>query len=435
MGVEFARVFKRKIMSTIRVGIIGTGSRGITCIGRQIAEQSAELDIVITAFCNRTASRMQIALDDVNEAAAKAGNAPFSPAFYSDPNDLINDDNVDLIVITSPTAAHAEATIPALRSGKKVYLDKPIAHTLEDSIAIREVEASESNPMIMGFTRRYEEPWIKLHDLVASGVIGDLKMMLIRAVLPYSFYFQTWHRTRAVSGGALNDKGSHYTDVFNWFAGVGAANSRAEKVNAFGGRNVFIEEDDAPEFCATCDRDCAYRAETAMPDTQDQMKGAVDRSYETETDPLKRKDNCVYKAGADIFDHATIHYQYNNGIVASIFYSVYGPQAEDEETLEIVGTKGRVILTRLRGEIDLITDYGEKRHEVIHCKSDAFESSHFGADRKLVQEIAAFARGGESPVNGWDGMEATRMILGAMKSIDDGGETVHFSSLPDGPGK
>ena len=412
-------------MSTLRVGIIGTGSRGITCIGRQIAEQSKELDITITAFCNRTESRMEIARDELNELAVASGNPPLSIRFHATAQQLINDPEVDLIVITSPTAAHAEATIPALRSGKKVYLDKPIAHTLEDSIAIRNAEVEAGNPMIMGFTRRYETPWLKLHEIVSSGKIGDLKMMLIRAVLPYSFYFQTWHRTRAVSGGALNDKGSHYTDVFNWFVG----DAKATQVNAFGGRNVFIEEEDAPEFCSVCDRDCPYRASEAMPDTQDQMKGAVDHSYETETDPLKRKDNCVYKSGADIFDHASIHYQYNNGVVANIFYNVYGPQADDEETLELVGTKGRIILTRLRGEIDIVTDYGEKSHEVIECKSEDFETSHFGADRKLVQKIAAFGRGEQSTVDGAYGLEATRMILAAMKSIDEGGVTVDLENF------
>ena len=412
-------------MSTLRVGIIGTGSRGITCIGRQIAEQSKELDITITAFCNRTESRMKIARDELNELAVASRNLPFSIRFHATAQELIDDPEVDLIIITSPTAAHAEATIPALRSGKKVYLDKPIAHTLEDSIAIRNAEVEAGNPMIMGFTRRYETPWLKLHEIVSSGKIGDLKMMLIRAVLPYSFYFQTWHRTRAVSGGALNDKGSHYTDVFNWFVG----DAKATQVNAFGGRNVFIEEEDAPEFCSVCDRDCPYRASEAMPDTQDQMKGAVDHSYETETDPLKRKDNCVYKSGADIFDHASIHYQYNNGVVANIFYNVYGPQADDEETLELVGTKGRIILTRLRGEIDIVTDYGEKSHEVIECKSEDFETSHFGADRKLVQKIAAFGRGEQSTVDGAYGLEATRMILAAMKSIDEGGVTVDLENF------
>jgi predicted dehydrogenase len=415
---------------TIRVGIIGTGGRGITCLGRQIAEQSNELNMSITAFCNRTESRMQVALDDVNAVAKAAGNGPFSPTFHSDPLALIGNDQVDLVVITTPTASHLEAAIPALKSGKKVYLDKPIAHTIADAVAIREAEQRSQNPMIMGFTRRFEKPWLDLHELMKSGVIGDLKMMLIRAVLPYSFYFQTWHRTRAISGGALNDKGSHYTDVFNWFAGT-----RCRQANAFGGRNVFKVRPDAPEFCSVCDdQDCQYRSKRSVTTTQDQTRGAVDKTFENETDPAKRKDNCVYKEGADIFDHATINYQYENGIVASIFYTVYGPQAEDEETLELVGTKGRMILTRLRGEIDLVTDYGERRQEIIQCKAEAFDTSHFGADRKLIQDIAAFARGGESPVNGWQGMEATRMALAAIQSIDEGGQTIRMADLPDGPG-
>ncbi len=415
---------------TIRVGIIGTGSRGITCIGRQIAEQASELDITMTAFCNRPESRMQVALQDVNEIAKAAGNDPFSPAFYRDPMDLIADDNVDTIVITTPTAAHREAAIPALRSGKKVYLDKPIAHTVEDSVAIREEEHRANNPMIMGFTRRYEQPWITLHEMLQSGVIGDLKMMLIRSVIPYTHYFMTWHRTRALSGGALNDKGSHYTDVFNWYAG----GSRCTQVNAFGGRNLFEVREDAPDFCAVCDdRDCPYRVERIESGTQDQTRGAVDQTFLNETDPTRRKDNCVYKAGADIFDHASIHFQYDNGIVASIFYAIYGPQAEDEETIELVGTKGRMILTRLKGEIDLVTDYGERREEIIQCKDEAFESSHFGADRRLIGDIAEFARGGPSPVNGWHGMEASRMILAAMQSIDEGGQTVRLSNVLDGP--
>ena len=155
---------------TIRVGIIGTGSRGITCIGHQIAEQRGELGLELTAFCNRTESRMQVALDDVNAVAKAAGNEPFSPTFYSDPKDLIADENVDAVVITTATASHLEAAVPALQSGKKVYLDKPIAHTLEDAVAIRDAEHGASNPMIMGFTRRYETPW--LSEYLVANLLG-----------------------------------------------------------------------------------------------------------------------------------------------------------------------------------------------------------------------------------------------------------------------
>ena len=416
---------------TIRIGIIGTGSRGINNIGRQVAEQSAALNLSIAALCDNSEHRLQIGADEINAAAVAAGNAPFTPTLYADALDLINDDNVNLIAITTPTSAHRDAAVPALESGKKVYLDKPMAHTVADALAIRETELRTRNPMIMGFTRRYERPWLELYAMLMRGVIGELKMMLIRAVLPYSRYFHMWHRNRAISGGALNDKGSHYADVFNWFA-----RGRATQVNAFGGRHVFTPRDDAPEYCAVCDDwACPYRAVSAESTSKDDLRGAIDETFYQSDDPRQRKDQCVYKPGADIFDHASVHYQYNNDIVATVFYNVYGPRADDEETFELVGTRGRMILTRLRGEIDLVTDYGERRHEIIECKAEAFETSHFGADRKLIQDIAAFARGCGTPVDGSQGLEATRMILAALQSIDEDGRTIRMVDVADVSGQ
>ncbi len=411
---------------TIRIGIIGTGSRGINNIGRQVALQSAELDLGITALCDTSDHRLEVGADSINADAVAAGNTPFTPTLYADPLELISDDNVDLVAITTPTAVHLESAVPALESGKKVYLDKPMAHTVEDAIAIREAELAADNPLIMGFTRRYERPWLELFGMLEQGVIGELKMMLIRAVLPYFRYFNMWHRSRAVSGGALNDKASHYADVFNWFA-----RGRALQVNAFGGRHVFAPRDDTPPFCAECDdRECPYRA-VSPAHLSEYLQGPVDAAFYEGSDPEHRKDHCVYKPGADIYDHASIHYQFDNGVVGTIFYNVYGPRADDLETFEIVGTRGRMILTRGRGEIDLVTDYGEWRHEVIECKAEAFESTHFGADRKLVQDMAAFARGQLKPVDGSHGLESTRMILAAMESIDDGGRTVRMGDVAD----
>ena len=412
---------------TIGIGIIGTGSRGVNNIGRHVAEQSATLNLSIAALCDSSQQRLRVGAEQINAAAVGAGNTPFTPALYADALDLIHDDNVDLIAITTPTSAHLEAAVPALESGKKVYLDKPMAHTIADAVAIREAELRTENPMIMGFTRRYERPWLELYDLLERGMIGDLKMMLIRAVLPYSRYFHTWHRYRSISGGALNDKASHYADVFNWFA-----RGRAVQVNAFGGRHVFTPRDDTPEYCPDCDDTaCPYRAISAVDLSTDYRHGVIDETFYQGSDAQHRKDQCVYKPGADIFDHASVHYQYDNGIVATVFYNVYGPRADDEETFELVGTRGRMILTRLRGEIDIVTDYGERRNEVIECKAEAFETSHFGADRKLVQDIAAFARGRKRPVDGTQGLEATRVILAAMQSIDEGGRTIRMADLSD----
>ncbi len=173
------------------------------------------------------------------------------PACTRGGTDLIDDPAVDLIVITSITDTHRQYAVPALRSGKKVYCDKPLAQNAEDAVAIVEAEAEAENRLIMGFTRRYEAPWRRAFGLLAEGTIGDLTMILIRDIIPYHRYLQAWWRRREWSGGALSDKGSHLFDVFNWFT-----QSRAVRAHGFGGRSVVEPDPLAPPRCTQGARAC-----------------------------------------------------------------------------------------------------------------------------------------------------------------------------------
>ena len=125
-------------------------------------------------------------------------------ASYEDYRDLLADERVRIVLVTSFTNEHRAHTIDALQRGKTVYLDKPIAVTREDATAIR--DAARRRPVLMGFTRRYEKSWVKAKQLVDEGAIGRLQMMQINSVVPYSRYLQTWHRRIERSGGSLNDK-------------------------------------------------------------------------------------------------------------------------------------------------------------------------------------------------------------------------------------
>jgi predicted dehydrogenase len=349
------------------------------------------------------------------------------PAHYTNGLDLVDDPNVDLIVITSITDTHRMFAVPALLSGSKVYCDKPLAQTAEDAAAIVEAEARTQNPLIMGFTRRYEQAWIKAYELLHDDVIGDLVMLQVRNIIPYHRYLTAWWRRRAWSGGALNDKGSHIFDVFNWFAG-----SRAVKVNGFGGRAMIQTDPDAPQRCRDCERDCPFRrrsAETGMPVATD-MKMHSGKSWLYETEEKYMDDVCVYAPGSDVYHNGSVHFSYENGVIASYFYTIFGPPAKDEETLELVGTRGRLILTRHTGELDIVTDYG-RTHYVLDCRDENFADSHFGADIAMVKELRAFCDGSSPTVSARAGLEATRMVMAAFKSMDADGATVHLKEIAD----
>ena len=270
--------------------------------------------------------------------------------------------------------------------------------------------------------------WLKAFQLLQDGAIGDLAMMHMRAVIPYFRFFSRWHRERKWSGGALNDKASHLFDTFNWFS----SGSRAEALHAFGGRRVFLPDENAPQRCNDCDRDCPYRTVliNAANTATDIVPFQSDTSWEAENDVQHRKDTCVFAPGADIYDHVSTQIRYDNGVTAALEYAIFGPGADDEETIELVGTKGRLIITRHIGEIDLIADHG-KRREKIDCKHPEFGHSHFGADLRLIREIKQWYHGTPPVVGIGEGVEATRLVMAALKAVDEGGRVVQMSEMPD----
>jgi predicted dehydrogenase len=399
----------------IGVGIIGAGLRGALVLGMRIQELRRETGLRIRALCDVSKQRMNEAATLLQAGGISKAQWTGRISKYLDMQQLIDDPAVDLILITTPTDTHREAAVAALASGKKVYLDKPIAVTLEDSQAILDAEKRYGNRLIMGFTRRYEAPWRRSRELVAEGAIGRLSMMQIRSVIPYTRYYHMWHRRNAWSGGALNDKSSHHFDVFNWFA-----DDSCHSISAIGGSSPeFAPREDHPKGCLSCDLDCPYNL-FEDPDFQEMGIKFIPPSWRKADDERMKIDTCVYAPGADIVDHAFVDLAYGNGVVASLFFCIYGPKAQDQETLELVGSAGRILLNRHNGCLELYRGFSGER-EVIDCRTEDFESSHFGADRELVRNMAAFVRGSDPPATASDGHESLRMIHAAQASIDTRG--------------
>ena len=423
--------------TTLGVGIIGVGRRGYD-LAECVIRLHAGIDLELRALCNRTPVRAEQAREDLGRLASSVG-APSDIRVYPDFDRRIEDPTVQVVMICTPQYAHKEPALSAIRRNKKVYVDKPLAHNLEDSLAIYRCQKQTGNEIIMSFTRRFEQSWLDAFDLVhPEKAIGRLRMIQVRNIIPYHTYFHTWHRRTEWSGGAIADKMSHIFDVFNWFA-----MDTAVKVSAFGGQAVFAPDPDAPERCLLCERDCPYRVAAPRlsssreggchcltPGTRGRPDEMVDRDDTRllETEILKRHDTCVWYPGADIDDHGVVSIEYEHGLKASLFWSLFGPDSDDQETLELVGDKGRVILTRQTGTIDLVTDYG-KTHNLIEQRSEGFTRSHFGADDNFIVELDRFAKGAAPTASAKEGLEASRIVEACHRSIREGGRLIHMTEV------
>lgn len=397
----------------VSVGIVGAGNRGIRCLGTRIAELTRETNMVVTAVADTSTLRRTEAVAELRRQFARRGRHDLLIAEYANHEELVAASDVDIVLVTTPQYAHRLPTLAALSAGKHTYCDKPIAHTLEDARAISIEESARDTSIVLGFTRRYERTWREAYRVLESGDIGSLVMLQIRANIKGDVYFHKFYRRREWSGGVLNEKCAHHFDVFNWFAG-----SRPVSVAATGGTAVFIPEENGPKRCLECGRDCPYRVE----------ESTLSESRRSETDEIARVDNCVYLPGADIVDHAHVDVAYGNGVTASLFFSIFNPHADDEETLELVGTKGRILLNRHTGRLDVIAEHGKRRYSLSLSEDGEFTSSHFGADLELIRHIRDWYDGGAAIATAADGLVATSVSMAAIESIEQGGRRVELSA-------
>ncbi len=406
-----------------KVGIIGCGARGLHHIGFNMVDSFEETQLQVAAVANRSAESTDYAASELEKRYQEKG-VEASVTRCQSYREIVDSPDIDLIVITSHTDAHAEHAVAALESGKKVYLDKPISVTLEDGRIIADAEKRTGNRLLMGFTRRYEDSWLKMKELLDGGAVGSLQMILLRSIIPYSRYLQGWHRKRDWSGGPLNDKCSHHFDVFRWMA-----SSDCGSMSAFGGRSgVFKPDPTAPARCSECDRECAYRRYDVLEESKETVSNTF-TSTRNPDDERALNDACVYSP-SDVEDFGSVNMQLGGGVVGNLFFTIFGPLAPDGETLELVGDSGRLVLSRSDGMIRSYTNYGRET-DTFFAGGNQFDTSHYGSDVNLVAHMRDFCDGDDPVCDATDGLRSLEMVCGARDSFDAKGDRLEVYSPTD----
>jgi predicted dehydrogenase len=150
----------------VTIGWIGTGSRGMYVMNHMY--QAVPESVIVTAVCDTFQGALAAAKDNVQ---TKGGNTPKT---YVDYLELLKDPSIDVVFITTPEHLHHEMAIAALRAGKNIYLEKPLAHTIEEGFDIVR-EAEKSGKIVqVGTQNRSNSLYIKAKEMVAQGMIGDI---------------------------------------------------------------------------------------------------------------------------------------------------------------------------------------------------------------------------------------------------------------------
>lgn len=136
---------------------------------------------------------------------------------FRDPLQAISRDEVDVVVVASPTFTHAELAVTALQAGKHVLCEKPLASNLDEAAAIARAAADSDGAFLMGFMRRFHASFVDAAERISRGEIGQ--PLLVRSTGRGPGLPPEWALDPEVSGGLIAEVNSHDLDSVRWLSG------------------------------------------------------------------------------------------------------------------------------------------------------------------------------------------------------------------------
>lgn len=180
----------------LKIGVIGTGA-----IGREH----------IRRLNTKLVGAKVVAVTDINlEGAQQVADTYGDIAVYKTYQEVVADPNVDALVVTSWGPAHAEQVLAAIKAGKPVFCEKPMAHTAAAAKDIVDAEIAFGQKLVqVGFMRRYDAGYKMLKNVIDAGKIGQplvLHCAHRNPTVPTSY----------VTSMAINDTAIHEIDCLHW---------------------------------------------------------------------------------------------------------------------------------------------------------------------------------------------------------------------------
>ena len=189
----------------LKAGIIGAGRMGKAHAGNLAKLQSVKLTAVYDI--------------DPAQAAAMKEQYPTMDIMNS-AEELVNNPEVELIVIASPTYCHKEGLLAAMATGKPIFCEKPLCRSKEDFKELAPLISSYKNLFAIGFVRRYSAAVLTMQKLLAEGKIGKPICSSVCCLFGgFKREWGDWFADYDKSGGVMLDMLAHHCDLQNLFLG------------------------------------------------------------------------------------------------------------------------------------------------------------------------------------------------------------------------
>ena len=307
-------------------------------------------------------------------------------ACFTDYHDFFRSSlKVDAVMICTPENMHYEPCMMAIEAGYHVLLEKPIAQTPEECIAIGEAARRKNVIVTVCHVLRYHPYFIKLKELACSGELGNIISINHRTAVgvdraAHSFVRGPW-RKESETNPMLISKCCHDIDFLLWLT-----KTRCRKLTSFGSLRWF-KSTNAPEGsahrCIDCqvENQCPFSAVDLYRIRRDWIAN-FDVPQGKNIDEVIEKEleqglfgRCIYHCGNDVVDHQIVSMEMESEVTINFSMDIF--TLEDHRATQICLTEGeiegdetQIKVRRFRGGEETIYDFSDIKHKPFHAGAD-----------------------------------------------------------------
>lgn len=347
----------------------------------------------------------------------------------------------DAVINGTMDHVHTETTLPLLKAGYDVLLEKPFSVSEEEArLLVSQAEKYDRKIMVC-FVLRYAPFYRKIKELILSGEIGKIINIQTNEFVSYhhmstSHVRGKWNNSEKCHSSMLLAKCCHDIDIMMWLM----SETKPRYVSSFGNDMQFIPENAPADSGYRCLVDCPlvdeclYSAKRIYLDHPDRWSFYVWDALEDKKNPtiedkaelLKTSPYgiCVYKSDNNVVDHQSVNVLFESGATGT--HSMIGGASCGKRTICITGTKGMIEGTCEEGKIILskIDPSPDCEHKDTVFDVNVKDDSHGGGDLELVRDFVSYVTGEKTSVSCTsiqDSLSGHLVVFLADKSRENGG--------------
>jgi predicted dehydrogenase len=363
----------------LKLGVIGYGKRI-----RIVIDSIRKEDPTCVVKAITDIRKENIAKDTSNTAA------PFS--LYDTPEEMLASEQLDGILIGTRCSLHTEMALKVLPTGIPLFMEKPVATTIEDAYRLKAGYEEGKSKVIVSFPLRITSIVQFVKEIVGSGKIGTVEHVQAVNNVPYgSTYFHHWYRDEKETGGLFLQKATHDFDYINYVLGY-----KPTDVFAMTSKQVFKGSKPAGLKCIDCDEN----------------RTCLDSLV---YGPNKNKDweYCSFAVDTGNEDSGSALVRYDTGMHLSYSQNFFVRRSAGTRGARFMGYKGTLEFDFFTNEVKVMMHH-TPRIETYH-----FEASqdHFGGDTALARNFIGLMNKEEeslSPLE--DGLASALLCIKARES-------------------